>query len=45
MAVIVGATVLHERLSVLQLVGGAVIILGCALVLGLVPLPRLRRAG
>ena len=43
MAVIVGAVVLHERLSPVQLAGGAVIILGCALVLGLVPLPRLRR--
>jgi len=43
MAVIVGATILHERLSLIQVVGGAVIIAGCALVLGLVPLPRLRR--
>jgi drug/metabolite transporter (DMT)-like permease len=43
MAVIVGAVVLHERLSPIQLAGGAVIILGCALVLGLVPLPALRR--
>lgn len=45
MAVIVGATVLHERLSALQLVGGVIIILGCALVLGLVPLPLGRRKG
>ena len=43
MAVIVGAVVLHERLSAVQLAGGAVIILGCALVLGLVPLPRVLR--
>lgn len=43
MAVIVGAVVLHERLSAIQLAGGAVIILGCALVLGLVPLPAFVR--
>jgi drug/metabolite transporter (DMT)-like permease len=43
MAVIVGATILHERLSLVQVIGGAVIIAGCALVLGLVPLSRLRR--
>jgi len=36
-AVIVGALVLGERLSLVQLVGGGVIIVGCALVLGLVP--------
>ena len=34
-AVLVGAVVLGEPLSVLQFVGGAVIIAGCALVLGL----------
>ena len=36
-AVIVGAAVLNEHLSVVQLIGGAVIIVGCALVLDLVP--------
>jgi drug/metabolite transporter (DMT)-like permease len=36
-AVLVGAVVLGERLSVVQLVGGMVIVAGCALVLGLVP--------
>jgi drug/metabolite transporter (DMT)-like permease len=35
-AVLVGALVLDEPLTMLQLVGGAVIIAGCALVLGLV---------
>lgn len=39
-AVLVGAVVLGERLSVAQLAGGAVIIAGCALVLGLVPWRR-----
>jgi drug/metabolite transporter (DMT)-like permease len=36
-AVFVGAALLGERLSPLQLAGGAVIIGGCALVLGLIP--------
>jgi drug/metabolite transporter (DMT)-like permease len=36
-AVILGAVVLHERLSVLQIVGSAIIIGGCLLVLDLVP--------
>jgi drug/metabolite transporter (DMT)-like permease len=36
-AVLVGATVLDEPLTVLQIIGGVVIIAGCALVLGLVP--------
>ena len=40
-AVLVGSVLLHERLSVPQLVGAVVIIVGCALVLGLVP-PRSR---
>ena len=40
-AVFVGAALLGERLSPVQLVGGAVIIVGCALVLDL--LPRRRR--
>lgn len=39
-AVLVGAVLLGERLSVVQLAGGAVIIAGCALVLGLVPTGR-----
>jgi len=36
-AVFVGAALLGERLSPVQLAGGAVIIGGCALVLGLIP--------
>jgi drug/metabolite transporter (DMT)-like permease len=36
-AVALGALVFHERLSIWQLLGGAVIITGCALVLGLIP--------
>jgi drug/metabolite transporter (DMT)-like permease len=36
-AVVVGALLLGERLSVVQLIGGAVIVVGCALVLGLLP--------
>jgi drug/metabolite transporter (DMT)-like permease len=36
-AVVVGALLLHERLSVAQVVGGVIIVLGCALVLGLFP--------
>lgn len=40
-AVLVGALVLDEPLTVLQLIGGFVIILGCALVLGLIRMPRL----
>lgn len=41
-AVVIGAALLEERLSVAQLVGGVVIIAGCSLVLGLFPR---RRAG
>jgi drug/metabolite transporter (DMT)-like permease len=40
-AVLIGSTWLQERLSVVQLVGGVIIIAGCTLVLGL--LPRRRR--
>jgi drug/metabolite transporter (DMT)-like permease len=39
-AVLVGALVLDEPLTLLQLCGGVVIIIGCALVLGLFRLPR-----
>lgn len=39
-AVVVGATFLGERLSLVQVLGGAVIIVGCSLVLGLLPLRR-----
>jgi drug/metabolite transporter (DMT)-like permease len=39
-AVIVGAVLLNEHLSVMQLIGGGVIIVGCALVLDLVPRRR-----
>lgn len=39
-AVVVGAVFLGERLSALQVVGGVVIIAGCALVLGLLPARR-----
>jgi drug/metabolite transporter (DMT)-like permease len=42
-AVIVGAVVLHERLSAMQFAGGATILVGCALVLGLVSLPSRSR--
>lgn len=41
-AVGVGASVLGERLSVVQWAGGAVILAGCALVLGLVSAPARR---
>jgi drug/metabolite transporter (DMT)-like permease len=41
-AVLVGSVVLRERLSSPQLLGAAVIIVGCALVLGLLPPPRRR---
>ena len=41
-AVLVGAFLLHERLSIVQIVGGVVIVAGCALVLGLVPGQRFR---
>ena len=43
-AVIVGAGFLNEHLSVVQLLGGAVIIVGCALVLDLVPGRRVAQA-
>lgn len=39
-AVVVGAVLLQERLSFAQLVGGAVIIVGCSLVVGLIPRHR-----
>lgn len=39
-AVAIGALLLRERLSAVQLLGGGIIALGCALVLGLVKLPR-----
>jgi drug/metabolite transporter (DMT)-like permease len=39
-AVLVGALALDEPLTVLQLIGGAVIIVGCALVLGILPFGR-----
>ena len=38
-AVLIGSMVLGERLSLIQLVGGAVILFGCAIVLGLVKWP------
>jgi cytochrome c biogenesis protein CcdA len=44
-AVTIGSVVQHERLSVPQIAGAAVIISGCALVLGLVPAVGRRRAG
>jgi drug/metabolite transporter (DMT)-like permease len=37
LAVVIGAVALGERLTAPQVVGGAVIILGCAMVVGLVP--------
>lgn len=37
-AVLVGSLVLHEPLTWIQIVGAATIVLGCALVLGLLPL-------
>jgi drug/metabolite transporter (DMT)-like permease len=40
-AVLVGAFLLGERLSALQIAGALVIVLGCALVLGLIPRARL----
>lgn len=39
-AVVVGSVVLDEQLSLIQLLGGAVIIVGCAMVLGLLPRAR-----
>lgn len=41
-AVIIGALVLHEALTLIQLFGAVVIILGCAMVLGLVRTGRQR---
>ena len=41
-AVLVGALLLGEHLSVVQLAGGAIVIAGCALVLGLLPAAGLR---
>lgn len=43
-AVVIGAALLGERLTILQIVGGAVIITGCMLVLGLLPPGRRARA-
>ncbi len=42
-AVAIGALLLHEPLSALQLLGGVIIALGCALVLGLFGPPRSAR--
>lgn len=42
-AVLVGALLLDEPLTPLQLLGGGVIMLGCALVLGIVRVPRTAR--
>lgn len=39
-AVAIGVLLLGERLSIAQLIGGAVIVVGCALVVGLLPLRR-----
>jgi drug/metabolite transporter (DMT)-like permease len=39
-AVVIGSVLLHERLSAAQIAGAVVIVSGCALVLGLVPLRR-----
>jgi drug/metabolite transporter (DMT)-like permease len=44
-AVVIGAVFLGERLSVVQLVGGAAIVLGCSLVLELLRVPSRGRAG
>jgi drug/metabolite transporter (DMT)-like permease len=44
-AVLIGAGVLGEPLTAIQLVGAAVILAGCALVLGIVPNRPLRQAG
>lgn len=41
-AVLIGAGLLDERLSGPQLVGGTVIVIGCALVVGLLPPRRIR---
>lgn len=43
-AVAVGSSLLHESLSAVQLAGAAIIITGCMLVLGLIPLPFARKA-
>lgn len=42
-AVLVGALILHEPLSLAQIAGAVVIVLGCALVLGLIPFGPPRR--
>ena len=39
-AVLVGSVFLGEKLSVIQFLGGGIILLGCAIVLGLVTLPK-----
>jgi drug/metabolite transporter (DMT)-like permease len=44
-AVLIGAVWLGEAVTLVQLAGGAIIILGCAFVLGLVPLPRMNQVG
>jgi len=41
-AVLVGALFLNEALSLLQAAGGVVILLGCMLVLGLLPARKRR---
>ena len=41
-AVIIGAVFLGERLTAVQVLGAVVIILGCSLVLGLLPVRRAR---
>jgi drug/metabolite transporter (DMT)-like permease len=44
-AVFLGAAVLHEKLSSMQFVGGGIILLGCAMVLGLLPQSSHSRRG
>ncbi|MFN8158582.1 MAG: DMT family transporter [Candidatus Nanopelagicales bacterium] len=41
-AVVIGAVVLGERLSLVQVLGGVVIIVGCSMVLGVLPVRRSR---
>jgi drug/metabolite transporter (DMT)-like permease len=41
-AVLVGTFLLHERLSMAQIFGGAAIVLGCSLILGLVSFSKLK---
>lgn len=44
-AVLIGAVWLGEAVSLIQLAGGAIVILGCAFVLGLVPMQRASKHG